>query len=97
MWWDNYVIIKFIGNTLMRKNNDRTVFKRNGEWHNKKDSSIKTRSIHATQKQAEDAARKILENTSGGGELKTKGVDGKIRSKDTINRPDPNPPIDTEN
>jgi hypothetical protein len=32
----------------------------------------------------------------GGGELTTKGVEGKIRSKDTIGRPDPNPPKDRE-
>ena len=41
-------------------------------------------------------AREMLDN-QGGGELITKGLDGKIRSKDTIAPgPDPNPPKDTE-
>jgi hypothetical protein len=38
----------------------------------------------------------MLQN-QGGGELITKGVDGKIRSKDTISPGnDPNPPKDKE-
>jgi hypothetical protein len=42
------------------------------------------------------AARTNLTN-QGGGELITKGRDGKIRSKDTITPGnDPNPPRDTE-
>jgi len=38
---------------------------------------------HGTQKEAEQAAREMLRN-QGGGELTTKGVNGRIRSKDTI-------------
>ena len=52
--------------------------------------------MHSTQKAAEDAARQMLKN-QGGGELTTKGLDGKIRSKDTITPGnDPNPPKDKE-
>jgi hypothetical protein len=48
------------------------------------------------KKEAEQAAREMLTN-QGGGELTTKGVDGKIRSKDTIAPgKDPNPPKDKE-
>lgn len=79
----------------MTKKTDRTVYKRDGEWINKLNSSDRASSKHSTQKAAEDAARSMLKN-QGGGELTTKGLDGKIRSKDTIGRPDPNPPRDKE-
>ena len=49
-------------------------------------------SLHKTQKQAADAARQALQN-QGGGELKIKNEDGKIRQKDTIApAKDPYPP-----
>lgn len=53
-------------------------------------------SVHTTQAEAQEAARRMLGN-QGGGELTTMGVKGKIVSKDTI-KPgnDPNPPRDTE-
>jgi hypothetical protein len=77
-------------------NDDRTVFKtKNGDWANKRDGASKAASLHGTQQQAAYAAKKNLLN-SGGGELKIKGLDGKIRSKDTIGKPDPNPPKDKE-
>jgi len=81
----------------MSKSSDRIIFKRdNGEWVNKKVDSDKASSIHRTQREAENAAREMLKN-SGGGELITKGLNGKIRSKDTINPGnDPNPPKDRE-
>jgi hypothetical protein len=77
--------------------NDRTVSKRDdGSWANKKDGSERASSLHKTQREAEAAARKMLE-VSGGGELKVKGEDGRIRSKDTIEPGnDPNPPRDKE-
>ena len=77
--------------------NDRTVSKRpDGSWANKKDSASRAGSLHDTQRDAIDTARDMLIN-SGGGELKVKGVDGKIRSKDTIPPGnDPNPPKDSE-
>lgn len=81
----------------MAKKNDRIVFKTDdGSWANKKVLASKASSLHNTQKAANDTARNMLKK-SGGGELITKGVDGKIRSKDTIAPGnDPNPPKDTE-
>jgi hypothetical protein len=64
--------------------NDRTVSQRDdGTWANKKDGGERASSLHNTQKQAADAARAQLRDT-GGGELKIKNEDGRIRSKDTI-------------
>lgn len=77
--------------------NDRTISKRSdGTWGNKKDGADRASSVHDTQREAIDAARGMLKK-SGGGELKVKGEDGKIRSKDTIAPGnDPNPPKDRE-
>lgn len=77
--------------------NSRSVYKReDGSWVNKRDDASRAGSVHQTQKAAEDAARRMLQN-SGGGELNTHGVDGRIRSKDTIAPGnDPNPPKDKE-
>ena len=79
------------------KKSGRTVYRRNdGNWVNKRNDSSRASSIHKTQKEAENAARDML-NKQGGGDLTTKGVDGKIRSKDTIAPGnDPNPPKDEE-
>ena len=81
----------------MSKERDRMVFRRNdGSWVNKRNDSDRASSIHSTQGDAEKAARGMLHN-QGGGELITKGVDGRIRSKDTIvPGNDPNPPRDRE-
>ena len=81
----------------MSKGRDRTVFRReDGEWANKRNDADRASSLHDTQKEAEQAAREQLAN-QGGGELITKGLDGKIRSKDTIAPGnDPNPPKDKE-
>jgi len=80
----------------LTKKTDRIVYKKDGDWINKKVSASKAFSKHTTQKETEDAAREMLKN-QGGGELITKGRDGKIRSKDTIAPgKDPNPPKDKE-
>ena len=64
--------------------NDRTVSKRSdGTWANKKDGTERAGSVHDTQGAAAAAAKKMLEK-SGGGELKIKNEQGRIRSKDTI-------------
>ena len=64
--------------------NDRTVSQRSdGQWANKKDGAQRASSLHNTQKQAADAARNALKQT-GGGELKIKDEQGRIRAKDTI-------------
>jgi hypothetical protein len=49
-----------------------------------------------TQAALEQIGRRLLNGSSGGGQLITHRQDGRIRSSDTINRPDPNPPIDRE-
>ncbi|MFH2012775.1 MAG: DUF2188 domain-containing protein [Pseudomonadota bacterium] len=81
----------------MTKGRDRMVYRRpDGTWVNKRNDSDKASSLHETQKEAEQAARDMLKK-QGGGELITKGLDGKIRSKDTIAPGnDPYPPKDTE-
>jgi len=80
----------------MSKDQDRMVFKRDDIWVNKRNGSDKASSLHDTQKDAIDTARGMLSN-QGGGELTVKGLDGRIRSKDTIPPGnDPFPPRDTE-
>jgi hypothetical protein len=81
----------------MAKKKDRIVYRNSdGEWVDKRVDASRPASKYPTQKEAIDSARGHLEN-SGGGELTVKGLDGKIRSKDTIPPGnDPNPPKDTE-
>ncbi len=81
----------------MAKPQDRTVYiNENGKWVNKRNDRERPTSLHDTQRDAQDAAKENLRN-QGGGELTTKGRDGKIRSKDTIPPgQDPNPPKDIE-
>ena len=79
------------------KGKDRTVSKRDdGNWENKRNDASRATSLHSTQKDAIDSAKQDLKK-SGGGEITVKGVDGKIRSKDTVAPGnDPNPPKDKE-
>ncbi len=81
----------------MSKGQDRTVFRRDdGQWANKRNDAGKASSLHGTQRDAIRTAKDMLSN-QGGGELTTKGEDGRIRSKDTIAPGnDPNPPRDHE-
>jgi hypothetical protein len=81
----------------MSKPQDRTVSKRpNGGWENKKNSNKQASSVHSTQADAVNSAKGMLKN-QGGGELVIKGLDGKIRSKDSIPPGnDPCPPRDKE-
>lgn len=80
----------------MSKDRDRTVYKDGDTWVNKRNDASKASSRHSTQKAAIDSAKEMLIN-QGGGELTTKGLKGKIRSKDTIAPGnDPNPPKDKE-
>lgn len=81
----------------MGKGQDRMVFRReDGTWVNKRNDAERASSLHATQREAEQAAREML-GRQGGGELTTKGVNGLIRSKDTIAPGnDPVPPRDRE-
>lgn len=81
----------------MSKGRDRIVYRRDdGQWINKRINSNRASSIHKTQGAANQTAKQMLQN-QGGGELITKGLDGKIRSKDTIPPGnDPCPPKDKE-
>jgi hypothetical protein len=81
----------------MSKGRDRMVSRRSdGTWENKRNDADRASSVHGTQRAAEQAAREMLRN-QGGGEVTTKGLDGRIRSKDTIPPGhDPNPPRDRE-
>ena len=81
----------------MSKGTDRTVFRReDGKWVNQRDAASRPAGVHDTQEVAAKEARGMLKN-QGGGELTIHGVDGKIRSKDTIAPGnDPNPPRDKE-
>lgn len=68
----------------MSKGRDRTVYRGDdGLWRNKRNDADRASSVHDTQKEAQDAAREMLKN-QGGGELTTKGLDGRIRDKDTV-------------
>ncbi|NNE33945.1 MAG: DUF2188 domain-containing protein [Rhodothermales bacterium] len=68
----------------MSKPQDRTISRRpDGRWDNKRNDADRASSVHDTQKEAQDAARDLLKR-QGGGELTTKGVDGRIRDKDTV-------------
>ena len=81
----------------MSKPQDRTVYRReDDQWVNKRNDSEQASSLHDTQREAANTAKEMLQN-QGGGELTVLGLDGKIRSKDTIPPGrDPNPPKDTE-
>lgn len=77
----------------MSKPQDRTISRRpDGSWANKANGNSRVTSIHPTQAGAQNAARGNLQK-QGGGELTTKGENGRIRQKDTV-RPgnDPYPP-----
>jgi len=67
----------------MAKPNTRTVTPRGGDWTVDKPGASRASSRHDTQAVAIDAARGYLQN-EGGGELKIKGTDGKVRAQDTI-------------
>ena len=81
----------------MSKDRDRTISRRpDGTWENKRNDADKASSLHQTQQEAAEAAKEMLRN-QGGGELAIKGLDGRIRSKDTVSPGnDPNPPLDKE-
>lgn len=68
----------------MSEGRDRTISRRpDGNWENKRNDAGRASSLHATQKAAQDAGREMLQR-QGGGELVTKGRDGRIRDKDTV-------------
>lgn len=81
----------------MSKGRDRIVYQRpDGKWANQRLDAHRPSSLHDRQREAAGSAKGMLGN-QGGGELIIKGLDGKIRSKDTISSGnDPNPPRDRE-
>jgi len=81
----------------VNKPQDRTVSRReDGTWANKRDDAFRASSIHRTQSEAASAGKAMLAK-QGGGEIKVQGLDGKIRSKDTVPPGhDPKPPRDKE-
>ena len=74
----------------------RHVVKDGDDWVVRKPGAERASARLDTQREADQRAAEILRNV-GGGERITHGVDGKIRSKDTIvPGNDPNPPKDRE-
>ena len=74
----------------------RHVVKDGDDWVVRKPGAERASARLDTQRAADQRAAEILRN-AGGGERITHGVDGKIRSKDTIAPGnDPNPPKDKE-
>lgn len=62
-------------------------------WIVRKEGTIRATSVHQTQRDAVDAARKIARNESG--ELVIHGRDGRIRDRDSY-ATDPMPPHDRQ-
>lgn len=80
----------------MNKKNDRTVYKTEDGWAQKRNDASRAGSVRSTQAAAEADAKRMTA-AAGGGEVTVKGKDGKIRSKDTVAPGnDPNPPKDKE-
>jgi hypothetical protein len=74
----------------------RHVVKDGDDWVVRKPGAERASARLDTQREADKRAADILRNV-GGGERVTHGVDGRIRSKDTIAPGhDPNPPKDKE-
>ena len=67
----------------MSKPQDRTIYKTDNGWANKRNDATRPSSIHKTQQGAYNAAKNNLMN-QGGGDISIKGLDGRIREKNTI-------------
>lgn len=79
----------------MKKNNYWVSPGAEHEWKAQREGTHRAAGVFDTQREAENFARNILQNGEGG-ELITQSKHGQIRSKDTINNYDPNPPKDME-
>lgn len=78
----------------MPKPNQRNVVPNGDQWRVTKPEADRASGVVATQAQAIERAREILER-DGGGELRIHGRDGKLRDSDTVPPGnDPNPPRD---
>lgn len=68
--------------------------KDSGRWRVKREGAERISDFADTQKVAEEIAKELASN-SGGGEVRTHGLDGKIRDSDTVPPAnDPFPPRD---
>ena len=67
----------------MAQNNRHVAQTKDGQWEVRDEGSDRASGLFSTQKEAQDRAREILGN-SGGGELITHGLDGKIRDSQTV-------------
>lgn len=67
----------------MNKSHKHIVYYNKVNWVNKRAGTNKASSLHNTQAEAIDTARRMLKH-SGGGELIVRGLDGKIRMKETV-------------
>jgi hypothetical protein len=73
---------------------DRYVTKHPKGWAVKAPGGERSSSVHATQREAERAAKQTVRNL-GGGEVRIQGRDGRWRDSDTVPPGnDPNPPRD---
>ena len=78
----------------MPRSNRHVVPNPDGGWDVVKPDAERASSHHATQQQAIERGREIVNNL-GGGELRIHGRNGQIRDSDTIPPGnDPNPPRD---
>lgn len=83
---------------MKKQSNNRWVSPtKDNKWKSQGENAERATKIFDRKKDAEAHSRQILKNSPQGGELISQNKDGKIGSKDTINRPDSNPPKDTEN
>jgi len=74
--------------------NNRFVVKHPDGWAVKAPGADRASSLHRTQREAELAAKRIVQN-AGGGEVRIQGRDGKWRDSDTVAPGnDPFPPKD---
>jgi hypothetical protein len=62
----------------------------NGQWAVQRDGSQRASSLHATQKQAESAARSMARRSKA--ELVVKGRDGRIQRRDSYGNDSPRRP-----
>jgi len=78
------------------RDNQRIVQSRpDGRWEVVKPHHQRASAVTDTQREAIDAARPIVRN-AGGGELRVKGRDGRLRDSDTIRPGNESPARDTK-
>ncbi len=67
----------------MKKLQDRIIYRADNGWANKRADATRPASIHDTQREAYIAAKKIIIR-QGGGRVLIKGLDGRVKQKNTI-------------